>query len=772
MKSNFEENIRNYSKQIKTMETYAKAVRETVGQYLGYTGNKGFINMIREIFQNSVDELMKEESPCDEIWLCYDETTKTIICKDNGRGIPFADMHRVFSDPHTSSNYSENKKPGEFSSGRHGVGAKVVNAVSEFFIAESYVLGEARRISFVDGEQDGDIEVIKNKNNFQGTIVIFKPDYDVMGEITTTYMDVLALIKSIVPLLKIGAKINFSAVLANGQSYKETIVNKYGIITGLMTKTSNPLIEPIVFRDMNPEGTMRANIAFTYDSGSLTTEDITAFSNFCPTSGDSKHITGFLDGVTTYFRNYMNKIYLAKSKVSCVNTDIKCGLKAILDVAHLYPIFSGQAKEVLSNDDMHPYIKSITIKYLEQWSKQNPTALQKLCKYFKDVAEIRLKSDKEKVKLSSSYQASVLSGLPTKYVKPTGKQHLELIITEGDSAAGLAKQFRDSTRQGIFPIRGKMPNAYATPRAKFLANEEVSSILMIIGAGYGQNFDIEKCKWEKIIIGADADPDGSHIRSLFLKFMLLYCQPLITHGRFYSLVPPLFGIKVSKNKHKYFTEKIDFTRYVQQQFLSKNKVFDVTGKSYSNSEITNLLVRNMDYARELDIISSTFAISPLILERCLADKDLPLKKIKADITKRFRFATVSMVNDSLIVDGLADNKMQRAIFNDRLINECKDLIGYIENSPKFFMLNDQVVTLYELMKAFNAFIPANLTRYKGLGEMNGEQLAESTLHPDSNRTLMRYTVEDVKAEIEAIRAIESDKASLLKDIKISKYDLS
>ena len=131
-----------------------------------------------------------------------------------------------------------------------------------------------------------------------------------------------------------------------------------------------------------------------------------------------------------------------------------------------------------------------------------------------------------------------------------------------------------------------------------------------------------------------------------------------------------------------------------------------------------------------------------------------------------------MQNNALIVDGLADNKMQRAIFNDRLIGECQELISYIDNSPKFFKMNDQIVTLYELMSTFDQFIPSNLTRYKGLGEMNGEQLKESTLHPDSNRTLIRYTVEDVKAEIEAIKALETDKSVLLKDIKITKYDLS
>lgn len=765
-----EKNIREYTNEIITMESYTKAVRETVGQYLGYTGNKGFMNMIREIFQNSADELMKDTSPCDEIWFIYDEDEKTVIVRDNGRGIPFKDMHRVFSDPHTSSNYSANKRPGEFSSGRHGVGSKVVNAVSKFFIVESYLYtGEARRISFEDGIQDGEIEVIPNKNNYQGTIVIFQPAYEVMGEITTTHLDVLHLIKSLTMMLKIGAKVNFKATY-RGMTYEETIINTDGIVGGLLRKTATPLIAPIAFQDMNPEGTMRANIAFTYDASNLANEDITAFANFCPTSGDSRHITGFLDGVTTYFRNYMNKIYLAKSKISCINSDIKCGLKAVLDVAHLYPTFSGQAKEILGNEEMHPYVKKVVMNNLEIWSKSHPNDLQKLCKYFKEIADIRLKSDKEKVKLSSAYQASIVTGLPKKYSKPTGKEHLELIITEGDSAAGAARQYRCPKRQGIFPIRGKMPNAFTNPRAKVLANEEAASILNIIGAGYGKNFDINKCKWEKIIIGADADPDGAHIRSLFLKFMLVYCLPIITSGRFYSLVPPLYGVKI-KNKYKYFTENIDFTRYVQQQFLAQNQICDETGKPFSNAAITDLFFRNLEYEKLMNDTATAFAINPYILECCLSNRNESLSKLKSLITSRFRFATVEKHKGSILIDGLADGEMQHAIFNEKLISHCEELIKLIDYSPKFYIVNGSKVTLYDLMKTFGRFIPASVTRYKGLGEMNGAQLGESTLHPDSNRTLMRYTVENVKDEIEAIRAIESDKSVLLKDIKVSKADI-
>lgn len=771
MNQSMEENIRNYSQEIKTMESYAKAVRETVGQYLGYKGNKGFINMIREIFQNSVDELMKDASPCDEIWVMYNEPLKEVVVRDNGRGIPFNDLIRVFTNPHTSSNYSDSKKPGEFSSGRHGVGSKVTNAVSEYFIVESYILGEARRAKFADGEPDGDIEVISNKSNYQGTVVTFRPSFEVMGEITTTTAEVLALIKSIVPLLKIGAKINFDAIDKYGKKFHETIINEHGIITGLINKTTNPLVKPIVFVDMNPEKTMRANIAFTYDATDPGMEDITAFSNFCPTTGESKHITGFIDGLTTFFKNYMNKIYLAKSKIVCANSDIKCGLKAMLDVAHLTPTFSGQAKEVLSNDEMHPYVKSVVMRGLDQWIKDNPTALQKLCKYFKDVAEIRIRGEKEKVKLSSTYQSSIISGMPKKYIKPTGKEHLELIIMEGDSAAGQSKNYRCTVRQGIFPIRGKMPNAFNTTKAKFLANEEVGAILTIIGGGYGNSFDITKCPWEKIIIGADADPDGAHIRSLFLKFILMYCRPIITCGRLYSLVPPLYGIKNGKN-FRYFTEKIDFTKYIQKMFSSQNVVADESGKPLSSSAITKLLFDNMEYVSTLKVVADTFAIDYKLLEMCIANETLPFKALKDLIEKAFRFIKVSQNAGSIVIEGLIGSAYQTVIFNDKLKEACEPIRKYINNSPKHFIINNNKATLLDLMIEFEKFKPSSITRYKGLGEMNGEQLAESTLHPDSNRTLMRYTIEDVKAEIDAIKAIESDKSILLKDIKVTKSDIS
>lgn len=766
--SKMEQNIRNYSKEIKTISNFVDAVRKTVGQYLGYTGNKGFINMIREIFQNSIDELQKDSSPCNYIWVFYDETSHEVTVQDNGRGIPFNDMIRVFTAEHTSSNYV--KTPGEFSSGRHGVGSKVTNAVSEYFIVQSYILGEARYLKFIDGKPDGEPSVIPNKSNYQGTIITFKPSYEVMGEITVTCNEVMHLIETLLPLLKIGACIDFCGKTSNNEKIDKHYVNEDGIITDLINKTTSPLIKPVVYGMLRQDGRMKADIAFTYDSNDLMTENITGFSNFCPTIAGT-HIDGFLEGITKYFREYMNKIYLNKSKLKIVNNDIKCGLKAIVAVSHLEPIFTGQAKEILSNDDMFWFVRELTLNHLAKWSKENPNDLQRLCKYYKDVAELRVKSDEGKIKLSQQYEASHLTGLPKKYIKPTGKpsDKLELIIVEGDSALGPAKNNRDNVRQGLFPIRGKMPNAFKTPVKKFLENEEVSGILNIIGCGYGKNFDISKCKWDKIIIGADADPDGAHIRTLVLKFMLMYCLPIITSGRFYSLVPPLYGITV-KSKKLYFTEKLDFVKYIENKFSAQNIVSYENGFKMTPSEVIELLFKNMDYVSALEQVANTFAINPYLLEKCLNLRNESYTVFKKEIHRNYRFLNVDKKNDTIIISNLLDDKYQMVFFNQKLLDNCIHVLPYIDGPIKNVLLNNKLTSLYGLMKAFERFIPIN-SRYKGLGEMNGKELAESTLHTQANRTLMRYSIDDVKKEIEAIRLIESDKSVLLKDIKVTKFDI-
>lgn len=433
------ESIKNYSNEIVTIGEFVDAVRQMPGMYIGHRGGRGYLNMIREIFQNSIDQLMRTDSPCDIIYITYDEASHIAIIEDNGMGIPFNDMIRIFSQQHTGSNYI--KKKGQYSSGLHGVGSKVTNALSDWFIVESFsIIGkkpEGRKVEFIDGKPTTEIpEVIDNPDNKQGTRVSFHPTYEVMGDIELDYKTLLTLVRNIVYLTNIGNTVVFKAIKLDCSTYEETIVNHDGIISNLILKTIRPLMKPVIIHADN--GDMKADIAFTYDTQSIGEEDITAFSNFCPTSAGT-HITGFLDGMGRFFRDYMNKVYLNKNSKFKVNiNDVKAGLKAMVTVAHLHPDFSGQAKDELSNEDMHPFVRDTVIESLTQWSQSSPADLQKVAKYLQEVAKNRTKTEEGKVKLSDQYKSSSVTGLPPSYIPPTDKKLMgewELVIVEGKTIA-------------------------------------------------------------------------------------------------------------------------------------------------------------------------------------------------------------------------------------------------------------------------------------------------------------------------------------------------
>ena len=499
------EEIKNYGDSIESLESFVEAVRKLPGMYIGHKGNKGYMNMFREILQNSMDEIAKPTSPCNMIKITFDEKTCTAIIEDNGRGIPFDNIIRIFANQHTSSNYT--KRKGEYSSGMHGAGSKITNALSSKFIVESYILGDARRVEFTDGVpwKKGEVK-IPNKENRQGTIITFVPSFEVMGNITTTANDILELLQLLNPLTPIGTKFYYNAIFADGKSKKITIENKDGIMTFMYDACKKPIAKPILFGI--DTGEYRANVAICYDfPEESTVEIIIPFCNMCPTDTvRSSHVKGCITGLKKYFISYMNRVYLntlqsngkkKKKNISINESDVRTGLRLVIDAACLEPLFTGQAKEVLSVDGMEIFMEQFVFNSLTEWGKTNPQDLQKICKYLKDMAETRMDSDTKRVKLSNQY-ASSSSGLPSKYMRPT-KQRKELFIVEGDSAGGSFDTYRDNDTQGVFPIRGMILNCFEKPEKTCLENAEVAGIIAIIGGGYGKNFNIDKVVWEKII---------------------------------------------------------------------------------------------------------------------------------------------------------------------------------------------------------------------------------------------------------------------------------
>lgn len=772
--------IDNYGNEIQTLKDTVTAIRQIPGMYAAGKGTTGFLSLIREVAQNSIDQIVDPSSPADRASLFYNEQTLEVEVSDNGKGFPFNDMVRIVTAQHTSKNYT--KKKGEYSSGMHGSGLKVVNALSTECHIYSYRYdGTAMQLDLKEGYVVGKgPKPIKNKEKKQGSIVKFVPSTEVLGELNLSWKRVYGLIKDIISLTPIGSQLFFEAIDKNGVKHAEHIINKDGIISKLINEVSNPLCKPIVIGFDN--GDFKLDAAFCYDMGTddnpvSDSESVTAFANLCPTLS-GQHITGTIDGICKWFSKYMNDIYMknSKSKLQIKYADIKMGLNVMISGFCLESVFVGQAKEQLAVPEMEPFCRSTIMNGLDEWSKANPNDLQKLCKFFKDMAELRTKQESGKSKIVSTYKKNPLNNLPAKYVKPEVNKNVELIIVEGDSAKAPVRDCK-APNQSIMPIRGKIINAFKCTKEKFFSNEEVQGITQIVfGQEYRKGLTVDDMKVDKIIIAADADVDGAHISALLLRMFVMYFPFVIAAGKLYKAVPPLYSIPDGRNKRRYFVDQLDIIKFNQKTFLQKHSLGISKNKSLTNKEISMLFLRNTDYVYFLEKCASTYAIDPNLLEMVLfhyvANKNsFKFDKLKKEISSVYRFMNVNKKSNTVVIDGTID-KYNCIICNERFINDCNDILNIINSNDQLvYLLDSKKTTIYNIMKTYESSIPS-VQRYKGLGEMPPVELGESTILPE-NRTLIQYSLDDAKALLKEIREYESDTKKILKTIKsVDRSDLT
>jgi DNA gyrase/topoisomerase IV subunit B len=762
----------NKQKDIKVINDSVEAVRKLPDVYIGALGNHGYLNMYREILQNSLDEIIKGNTLNKDIIVSFDARNHTCIVEDNGQGIKLDMLAPVFSVLHSSSNYDKVEGSGDYSSGKNGMGATITNFLSKFFVVESYRMdGTAAKVEFKEGKLSSKgTQNIKCPKGKHGLITSFAPS-DMMGEITVDDVEIEKLTWLICHLCTIGTRITFNAINNLGQKRSVIIENKHGIFELINGICEKKVFDPVYFTEDN--GSMKVEVLFTYDIMNMDDPNILSFANMCPTTTGT-HVEGFLDAIIKYFKDYMNKIYLVnnKKKLTVNAQDIRTGLRAVISVFHIKPMFTGQSKEVFSKTDMKPYINEVTTKALDKWASANPADLQKICKYLKEVCEIRSKTDNEKIKMSDKYTSSVVSGLPAKYKKPNSNKNFELWITEGDSATSCMENNRDKSCQGLFPIKGKIINAFTTPTKRYFENEEVAGIFKIFGYnGYSKKFDISKFKPSKVVIATDADADGKHIECLLFGLFLKYIPEVIEQGKLYVANPPLYGISLGKNKMKFFADNIEYIEYVQSIFCKENVITNLKNKSYNKKEITKILYNNIDYVSQINHVSSIYSIDPYLLEFILYNRELSYTKFKSVIENKNKFLKVTNENGTIMIRGLFNSAYQTIFYNQRLLNDCAEIINMINRSEDYYKMNGKTCTIYELMLAFNNFKPKNLTRYKGLGEMPPKMLGISTVIPGSGRILKQYTITDVKKELKLITELQNDKSAFTKGIKVRKEDI-
>lgn len=545
-----------------------EAVRKRPGMYIGSTGPNGLHHLVYEVVDNSIDEAMA--GYCDTITVALE---KDDICRveDNGRGIP-VDMHPtehvsalelVLTRLHAGGKFDKSNY--KVSGGLHGVGVSCVNALSVWM--EAFVNREGKKYEqkYAEGKPKTKVECL-GETDKHGTLIRWKADATIFTETTTYNFDVLANRLRELAFLNPGITIIFRDERL--ETPKEVIYRYEGGIKHYVTvlNEGKKVVpeEPIYISGTTNDVIMEVAMQYNRDSYS---ENIHSYVNDINTHEGGTHLDGFKISLTVVLNKLLEQEIPSREKIrkkliavtpkgqnpeKLNGDDVRAGLTAVLSVKVPEPQFEGQTKTKLGNSEVRTYVDSLVKEKLTQWCEQNPQVVDLILE--KAVGEAVARIAARKAKEASRRKSGLDSfGLPGKLADCTSKhpEECEVYIVEGDSAGGSAKQGRDPKIQAILPLWGKMLNVEKSNADKVINNDKLQPVIASLGTGIGKDFDIEKLRYHKIIIMADADVDGSHISTLLLTFFFRYMPQLIEHGYVYIAMPPLY--RVSYKKKDYFT---------------------------------------------------------------------------------------------------------------------------------------------------------------------------------------------------------------------------
>jgi len=537
---NYDEN------QIQVLEGL-EAVRKRPGMYIGSTSGKGLHHLVWEIVDNSIDEALA--GYCDEINLTIEEDN-SITVKDNGRGIPVG-IHEKMGRPALEVIMTVLHAGGKFggggykvSGGLHGVGASVVNALSTLLEVHVHREGTIYYQQFSKGIPVEDMSIV-GETDVTGTITHFKPDAEIFTETTVYDFDTLANRLRELAFLNRGIRLTIEDRRENKQ--KKEFHYEGGIKSYVehLNRSKEVIHDEPIFVIGEKDG-ISVEIALQYNESY--TSNIYSFTNNINTHEGGTHEVGFKTALTRVINDYGRKNGLIKDQDSNLSgEDVREGLTAIVSIKHPDPQFEGQTKTKLGNSEVRTITEQVFGEKLEKFLLENPTEAKKIVEKGLMAARARVAAKKAR-ELTRRKSALEVSSLPGKLADCSSKDSSisEIYIVEGDSAGGSAKQGRDRHFQAILPLRGKIINVEKARLDKILSNNEVRSMITAFGTGIGDDFDIEKARYHKIILMTDADVDGAHIRTLLLTFLYRYMRQIIESGYIYIAQPPLYKIQQGK----------------------------------------------------------------------------------------------------------------------------------------------------------------------------------------------------------------------------------
>ncbi len=527
-----------------------EAVRKRPGMYIGSTSSRGLHHLVYEIVDNAVDEALA--GYCKNITVTIHEDN-SISVMDDGRGIPVG-IHPVKQVPAVELVFTTLHAGGKFggsgytvSGGLHGVGASVVNALSDWLVVRVHQAGKIHEQKYSYGNIDTNLAVVGDTDKI-GTFIHFKPDGTIFE--TTIYdFEILATRLQEIAFLTKGLKIN----LIDDRDEKQEVTFHYegGIkqFVEHINKNKTPILDEIFYCE-GVENEVYVEVAFQHNTGY--NESTFSFVNNINTIDGGTHLAGFRNALTKCVNDYAKRNKLFKDNDAKLSgEDIREGLTAIISIKIGDPQFEGQTKTKLGSSEARPAVDAVFTKYLGYFLEENPSVAKMIVD--KAVTAQRARDAAKRARELVRRKNVLENGrLPGKLADCLEKDPslCEIYLVEGDSAGGSAKSARTSKTQAILPLRGKILNVEKARLDKILANEEIKAMITAFGTGIGEDFDIDKLRYSKIIIMTDADVDGAHIRTLLLTFMYRFMMPLVEFGNVYIAQPPLY--KVEKSKKEYY----------------------------------------------------------------------------------------------------------------------------------------------------------------------------------------------------------------------------
>ena len=532
-----------------------EAVRKRPGMYIGSTSSSGLHHLVYEIVDNSIDEALA--GYCDEINVIIKEGD-VITVTDNGRGIPvdvqpqtgLPALEVVFTILHAGGKFGGGGY--KVSGGLHGVGASVVNALSEWLEVQVHKDGKIYEMKFARGKVTQSMTVV-GETDKHGTVVTFKPDPEMFDTLEYNYETLHTRMRE-EAFLNAGLRIQ-TVDLRPGQEKEDDMCYEGGIreFVTFINKNKDPLHNDVIYMSGAREDSM-AEVAMQYNDGYQ--EVMVSFANNVHTPEGGMHEEGFRRALTTVLNNYGKKIKLLKDDDKVSGEDCREGLTVVISVKLTEAQFEGQTKAKLGNSEMRTLVNAIVSEKLEVFLEENPAVGRAILEKALTANRAReaARRARENIRRKNALEGATLPGkLADCYERDPALT--EIYIVEGDSAGGSARQGRDSRYQAILPLWGKMLNVEKARADKVYGNDKLTPVITALGAGLGDDFDKDKLRYHKVVIMADADVDGAHIRTLLLTFFFRFMRPLIDQGYVYAAVPPLYKLVRGKTTRVAFSDE-------------------------------------------------------------------------------------------------------------------------------------------------------------------------------------------------------------------------